>query len=768
MKNTLLALLLSLLTVTAWAQNVRVVVSDSNTNEPLMGVTASFEGDAIAVTDNRGALSIPCTASELSLSLEGYSTIVLDVSSCQGPYEVSLTKTRAIREVNVYGSRAEQHIDISSSDRVTTLNRDFLQQQTGLFINESMNRISGVKVENRTASGGQRISIRGYGNTERFNGYGYRAYLNGIPITDAEGVTILDEIDPAMMQSISVLKGPNSTRYGNGIAGTVFMETYRPSRKGSYLTQALTVGSNGLFRSNTRFENKSDYGSVVLNYGYQDYEGYRVHSASNREFISINGDVNLRQGEALQYYFAHYRTDEELAGQLDSAQFFNRENVGEARYLANDAAVQFEGFRASLGYVNEWGPWNYRANVFVNQRDQAQSYAVGLNRNSRAGYGGRTTLGWHSEDSKWNLTAGTEVQFNLSRINSYGMTDAVLTSLNSDLELRANNVMAFAEATYYASRKVYITAGVSATSVSYAIDDFMRYDTTHLDGSGQLNFGWQPSPRVLIGYDVSENLTLSGSWSRGFAAPTSSNIVIPEIGEVNSDLKPEVGTQYEFGFNGNSKDKRLTYSGAIYLLSINGKLTSEAITDTAGSVLYSRATNAGAQSNFGIEADVSYDVITGSSGLVEKLTLMANYSYSNHRYVDFYSDANNDANTVDFSGNRVSGVSPHIANFVVSGEVRGGFYFNVGYQYVDKMPINFSNDEYAPAFSLFNAKVGYRYSANRWNLDAYAGGQNLSNSLYYNMVILNQTGRGGNAPKVFLPGSYNATFFAGISVSYQL
>ncbi len=36
-------------------------------------------------------------------------------------------------------------------------------------------------------SGGQRITIRGYGNRTNFEGSGYKAYLNGIPLTDAEG-----------------------------------------------------------------------------------------------------------------------------------------------------------------------------------------------------------------------------------------------------------------------------------------------------------------------------------------------------------------------------------------------------------------------------------------------------------------------------------------------------------------------------------------------------------------------------------------------------
>lgn len=751
-----------------WAQNVRVVVSDNNSNQPLSGVTASNNEAVMATSNDKGELTLACNGASYTFTLEGYSEQMITLSNCSAPVQVKLSKSNLLNQVQVTGDRVEPGIDIAPLENVAVVNREVLQQQTGLFMNESMNRVSGVRVENRTASGGQRITIRGYGNTERFNGYGYRAYLNGIPVTDAEGITILDDIDPSMLQSISVLKGPNSTRYGNGIAGTVLFESYKPQEMGARVSQEITAGSFGLLRSNTRFESKSDRGSVVLNYGYQSYDGYRVHSNSTRQFISILGDVNLGNGDKVDYYFSYHNTDEQLAGQLDSTEFFNQENIGEARYLANDASVVFEGFRSALGYSGNSGNWSYRANVFATSNDQTQAYAVGLNRNSKTSIGGRGTLGWTSDNGKWDVVIGTEVQSNLSLLSSYGYNNAVITGRNSDVEFTANNTMAFGEVTFRATDALRFTVGMSATDVAYSINDRMSWDTTHLDGSGELDFGWQPAPRIQAEYDVTDNFTAHASYSSGFAAPTSSHIVIAEIGEVNSDLKSEIGSQIEVGFRGEAMDSRLNYSANVYMLSIDRKLTSEAITDTAGSVLYSRSFNAGGQSNFGIEADVSYDIIRNPNAQLSVLNVTANYSYSNHTYVDFYSDANQSPSTEDYSGNQVSGVPPHVFNAVLSAELMSGFYANVGYQFVDQMPINFNNDAHAPSFSLLNAKVGYRYDANRWSFDAYVGGQNLSNSLYYNMVILNQAPRFGNAPKVFLPGSYTATFFGGLKVSYRL
>ena len=60
-----------------------------------------------------------------------------------------------------------------------------------------------VTMNRRSVSGGQQFNIRGYGNGVRgtngassnFDGQGYKVYLNGIPITDAEGITVLDDME---------------------------------------------------------------------------------------------------------------------------------------------------------------------------------------------------------------------------------------------------------------------------------------------------------------------------------------------------------------------------------------------------------------------------------------------------------------------------------------------------------------------------------------------------------------------------------------------
>ena len=94
---------------------------------------------------------------------------------------------------------------------VEALTEEELNRNNPAFIEQSLGTMAGVQVDKRTQLGGQRLVIRGYGNDQKFNNWGIKAYYNGVPITTAEGVTILDDIDFSNVNNIEVIKGPAAT-----------------------------------------------------------------------------------------------------------------------------------------------------------------------------------------------------------------------------------------------------------------------------------------------------------------------------------------------------------------------------------------------------------------------------------------------------------------------------------------------------------------------------------------------------------------------------
>jgi iron complex outermembrane recepter protein len=87
---------------------------------------------------------------------------------------------------------------------------------------------------------------------------------------------------------------------------------------------------------------------------------------------------------------------------------------------------------------------------------------------------------------------------------------------------------------------------------------------------------------------------------------------------------------------------------------------------------------------------------------------------------------------------------------------------------VDAMPITYDNSQWAKAYSLLNAKVGYRAELlQHFELDVFAGGNNLLGSTYYTMVFLNAN-FSGPPPNIYLPGPSTPLLYGGATLSYKL
>src|SRR6266446_6264283 len=200
--------------------------------------------------------------------------------------DASVSNPEFSEDVTVTGKRSV----LRRPQSIGVLTREDLRRTDGVFLDDTLNLIPGVRYETRTVAGGQRITIRGYGNSTNFNGTGYKAYLNGIPITDAEGTTILDDVDVSTLGRVEVIKGPSSSLYGAGIGGVVKMYTLRPQPRTTRFIQEVDGGSLSLFRTNTRVEHGTDNSAVVVNYGHQHSDGYRVHNQSRKDYVLLTAD----------------------------------------------------------------------------------------------------------------------------------------------------------------------------------------------------------------------------------------------------------------------------------------------------------------------------------------------------------------------------------------------------------------------------------------------------------------------------------------------
>lgn len=688
------------------------------------------------------------------------------------PSEATATSTTTF-EILVLGNRLAGASARLQPQAIGIATRADITRGEGLYLESALNLMPGVRLENRTISGGQRITIRGYGNATNFNGTGYKAYLNGIPITDAEGATLLDDIDVSTLGQIEVIKGPASSLYGAGIGGVVKMYTLTPEPGATRLTQELLAGSYALLRTNTRVEHATDKSAVVVNYGHQHSDGYRVHSSSTKDYVLLSADLKASSSQTLSIYAAANHSFEQLAGQLTEAQFLGRQNVAEPPYVANDGNVTVDSVRFGASHRYEFSrAVSNVTSAYASGYQLTQPFAVGYTANMAVNVGGRTELSLFFGGPGLGLAGitGVEVQQTSSFKKSYGLTAGVLGGLRGDLEVQALQATPFTQWDLILPYEFTLTAGASLNVVRYEIKDRLTNSAnpTHANQSGVKSFSPVLAPRVALRKMFDRLLMAYAQVSFGYTPPSSGSVVIPQISAVNRDLKPERGILFEIGAKGGLFAQRFRYEVALFDLEVQDKLTPRAVTSTSGTVLYTLTTNAGSQSNRGLEVAAKYRLIDDERGIVSLFQPFAAYTLSSFRYDDFKSDNNNNARTVDYTGKKVVGVPAHTLNVGVDLALRLGIYLHGSFQYVDTVPLTYDNTQQAKSYSLLNAKIGYRAElAEHFQLDIYAGANNMLGSLYYTMVFLNAS-YAAAPPNVYLPGPYTASFYGGINLSYKL
>jgi iron complex outermembrane recepter protein len=668
--------------------------------------------------------------------------------------------------------RGERSV-LTQPQSIGVLTREDVKRNEGVYLDDTMNLIPGVRYESRTVSGGQRITIRGYGNSTNFNGTGYKAYLNGIPITDAEGTTILDDLDVSMLGRVEVIKGPASSLYGTGIGGVVRFSTLVPEPHLTQLTQEVIGGNPALFRSNTRFENGSDNSSFLLNYGHQHSDGYRIHSLSNKDYVLLTGDYRPGSRQSFSYLASYNHSFDQLAGQLTEPQFNARQNVAEAAYLANNGHVAIDSLRFGVAHKYQFVPWlGNVTSAFGSGYQLNQPFAVGLSDNLAINVGGRTEFTGRIESGPITLlpAIGAEIERSTSFRKSYGLTNNVVGGLRGDLQIIALQSNTFVQTSLLLPAEFTVTAGASLNYVRYAISDRLANSAnpTHPNGSGVKSFDPVITPRVAVQKSFGPDLSVYAQVSQGYSPPTSASVVIPQIGAVNTDLKPERGILFEVGSKGNLLGQRLAYEVALFDMRVTDKLTSQAITDpSSGTVLYTITTNAGSQTNLGVEAAVKYALFRDADAPLSLLQAFVGYAYSHFRYDDFKSDNNNNAQTIDYDGKKVVGVPDHIYDAGIDVGTKWGVYGNTTLQVVGAMPLTFDNAHRAKGYTLLSAKLGYRRELPaRFRLDLSLGVKNITDETWYTLVFLNAS-YAGPPPNIYLPGP-GRTVYGGINLSKAL
>ena len=769
-------------------------VFDANNNNPLAGATITFAGKVGATSDKDGMFSIDCNkVSRITVSYVGYETYQHVIKNCDDEISIALVPVgHVLEDVEITATSNQNKSLLYQPASITKLSVAELKRGDGLFLDDAINsNVPGVTMFRRTVAAGQQFNIRGYGNGVRgtnglnsnFDGQGYKVYLNGIPITDAEGITLMDDIDFGSVGNVEVVKGPSGTLYGLAIAGVVNLKTIRPEKGKTSIGQDVMFGSYGLRRFTTHFQMGGEHSSLLLNYGYQHSDGFMLHTESKKRFVNLAGEFQVNEKQAINFYAGYSDSYDERGGELTLAQYASKDYSGNPAYIQRNAHSNIISFRLGVGHTYNFNRHiSNTTTVFGTGLTSNVSSAAGWTDKDPINYGFRSTIDTRffvGEGISLSGITGMEAQRQNAQVIGYNMKADPgnptgyfkIDTMRSNQYYITGTKSIFTEWTLGLPKDLSFTAGVGLSTMNINLSDrFVRPGITR-PMNYQNEYDDMISPHFAVNKVFSKELSVYLAYSKGYKAPVSSYFFVPvspTVGFVDSTLKPEVGNQFEIGSKGALLDDKLIYQVALFTAEFSNKMTAVAVPLDLPAVgtAYSYVANGGKHDDKGIEVLVKYTAYQSDKGFFRTIRPFGNFTYSKFKYKDYKIERlkapPTSDTTIDYSGNPVAGVSPFVANVGVDVMAIEGIYFNIIYSYKDGMPITSDNLIRASSYSLLNAKLGIRHNlSNHFDIDAFFGVNNITGTQYPYMVFVNQL------PDAYLPAPFKANYFGGINLKYN-
>jgi iron complex outermembrane receptor protein len=116
----------------------------------------------------------------------------------------SLQDTTALKEVILQTTPVRQP-GFKSPASVSVIQAEAIGRTDGVILTPLLNTIPGVLMQQGNLNT-NRITIRGVGARTPFGTSRIKAYLNDIPLSSAEGETILEDIDTEWLHQLEILK----------------------------------------------------------------------------------------------------------------------------------------------------------------------------------------------------------------------------------------------------------------------------------------------------------------------------------------------------------------------------------------------------------------------------------------------------------------------------------------------------------------------------------------------------------------------------------
>ncbi len=608
-----------------------------------------------------------------------------------------------------------------------------------------LHEVPGVSLKQGNGPRDIGISIRG---SNARNGFGIRNIVildDGFPVTQPDGLSRSDLIDPHAYAGVDVWRGPSSALFGNyATGGAINFRTF-PGGAIDGIEYGVDVGSfnylNNYVLGGKRGENweASVFTSDVRGDGYFGYSDFNTQT--------VNGLLTYKPSFSDTFTFKFINND--LDTQLPFRTSLNQFNQNPFQKGCEAAATAATGCA-----TNNFSATGTSSNAVAQTAEQA-----GANRDDRRTIGG---FRWdHAFDAE--TTGQVQVVVDDRNISQpTGTTSAVGDYLSYNVISGLTRRSTFAGLPtlgYLGAFWNYLPVDSQTYNVAPGGNAKLGLLQSEQTGS-TTNFGARAREEVKLADDVSviagatiERTSLDGTQNGFTYSPTGTKVAIVSADRDMTNVAPEVGVLYtpsrewqwrarvgtgygtpQFsnlfvtsnGLPGNNTDLKSQRNVGFdvggdwtpapgVVLSVTGFyefFNNELVTQSAGPGLQSFTFNAPASEHRGVEA--SADTTLGGGW-----RLTASYILDNQIYTDYTEnltgpisgDPSQKLRSFNRDGNRIPGVSPDEVTTRLSYDVPDGPLKGVGtfaeYEWHDGFFMENANLLTAPGYELVNVNVHY-------------------------------------------------------------
>ena len=619
-----------------------------------------------------------------------------------------------------------------------------------LTLDEPLTSVPGVFFQNQSNFAQDlRISIRGFGARSPFGVRGVKVLVDGIPYTMPDGQTQLDSIDPGIIDSVEVIRGPSSSLYGNASGGVLSIQTEEGPDVPLEIKPRFTVGEFGFKKYQLKSGGSVDSMNYHLHASHLQLDGFRENSATENTLVT--GKFKFYPDEYSDWTFLVSQFNSPLAedpGALTREEADANPQQANARNLLFSASEQVT--EQNLGTVYQRnltdrleGVVNLHLNHrnFSNKLPFTSGGTVEFERLA-PGIGLKTVWDTRPLTLPNRLVSGVDFFYQRDDRKRF---DNNLGRKGSQTLDQIENV--FTVGPYLRDElKLFpwldLAAGVRYDWVRFELDDAFLSDGDQSDSRSLSEF----SGTVGAVVHLQESLHLYANVATAFEVPTTTELIVNPSGGpgFNPNLEAQKSVSYEVGLKGGDQN-RLQYDLALFWIEVSDELIPFELPGSPGRNFFN---NAGESQRRGVEAKLQYrpiDQVTGSLA----------YTFSDFKFTEFVS------NGTDVAGNRIPGIPEHRIAGTLNAKSKNGFFGRFEFQTVGEFFVDNQNTTRNATYTTTSLMLGIERKTGAFLWSVFLGLNNLLDQNYNANTRINASGG-----RFFEPASpFNV--YGGISLSYR-